>query len=183
MQERDDEDAARATLIENIQRVDLDPLETAEAFKRLIDVFRMTQEEVADKSGKKRSTVANYLRLLTLPDAMKQALSSGQMTMGHAKAILSLESEELQQTLHRLIDEKKLSVRETEKQSRKLTSKKRKGEVHLQAVEEAIQEKLQTKVTLSSGKLTVHYYDLDGLEALLRTLNVDVDAEEKQEAF
>lgn len=84
-----DDIAAEATLIENIQRVDLNPMEMAEAFKRLIDVFGLTQDKVAMKVGKKRSTVANYLRLLSLPEAIRSQIYLGKVTLGHAKVILS----------------------------------------------------------------------------------------------
>lgn len=167
--------AAKATLIENLQRVNLDPIETAEALKKLIDVFQMTQEEVADKVGKKRSTVANYLRLLTLSDTIKSSVSSGQISMGHAKAILSLNSPELRTKLTDLIVEKQLNVRDAEKESRKLLSKKRgktlKIDESLEEFKERLQRQFGTKVEIESskkgGKISLHYYNWDDLERLL----------------
>lgn len=94
-----DDMAAEATLIENIQRVNLNPLEMAEAFRRLIVVFGLTQDKVAKKVGKKRSTVANYLRLFSLPQEVQEKMNSGEISLGHAKVILSLEDENLRQIL------------------------------------------------------------------------------------
>jgi ParB family chromosome partitioning protein len=173
-----DEHAAKSTLIENVQRVDLDPIELAHAFKKLIDVFRMTQEEVAEKVGKKRSTVANYLRLLTLADPIKMAVSKGEITMGHAKALLSLESPELRKQLAHLIVEKELTVREAERESRKLTRGKKitsqqqpDHALFAEELEERLQQYLGTKVTIdhnkNGGKILLHYYSLEDLERLL----------------
>lgn len=187
VRDSDDEHAAKSTLIENVQRVNLDPIEMSEAFKRLIDVFRMTQEEVAEKVGKKRSTVANYIRLLTLSDTIKTHVSSGAITTGHAKAILSLESKELQNKLSRLIIEKQLTVREAEKESRKLQRKKRSSlpvassDVHLEEIEEQLQQMLGTKVqidhTKKGGKLIIHYYGAEDLENLIRSLGCKIGAD------
>lgn len=175
-----DEQAAKATLIENVQRVDLDPIETAHAFKKLIDVFRMTQEEVADKVGKKRSTVANYLRLLTLSDPIKIAVSKGDISMGHAKALLSINSPELRTKLTDLIIEKQLNVRETEKECRTLERKKKqkpasnKRDDSLSEFQERLQLQFGTKVEIQpakkGGKIALHYYSADDLERLLSCL-------------
>ncbi len=167
-----DEHAAKSTLIENVQRVNLDPMEMAEAFQKLLTVFRMTQEELAEKVGKKRSTVANYLRLLTLPESIQQALSKGEISMGHAKAILSLDSKDLQGALTELIKEKQLTVRDAEKESRKLTQKKqpKARDPHIEELEEHMKQQLGTKVEISpsrrGGKITLHYYSLEDLERL-----------------
>lgn len=176
-----DEQAAKATLIENVQRVDLDPIETAHAFKKLIDVFRMTQEDVADKVGKKRSTVANYLRLLTLSDQIKSAVSKGEISMGHAKALLSINSPELRTKLTDLIIEKQLNVRETEKECRSLERKKKqksssatKRDDSLNEFQERLQLQFGTKVEIQpakkGGKIALHYYSTDDLERLLSCL-------------
>lgn len=173
----DDEEAARATLIENVQRVDLNPMETAQALRRLIDVFRMTQEEVAEHVGKKRSTVANYLRLLSLPEQIQTALRSGEITLGHAKAILSLDHPEKQVQLHQEVIAHSLSVRDTEKQSAKQAKKTKPAakDVHVEAVEARLRESLGMKVELAhqgkrGGKLTIHYHTLDDLDRLLDSL-------------
>lgn len=181
VREIDDEQAAKSTLIENIQRVDLDPIEMAEAFKSLIAVFRMTQEEMAEKLGKKRSTIANYLRLLSLPTSIQQSLSKKAITMGHAKAILSLESPQLQEKLTDLIVQKQLNVREAEKESKKFVRMgKKKGsssskDQHIAEIEEALQQLLGTKVRIEpsrkGGKVTIHYYTDDDLERLVSVIN------------
>lgn len=181
VRESNEEDAAKATLIENLQRVDLDPIETALAFKRLIDIFRMTQEEVAEQVGKKRSTVANYLRLLSLPKDIQEGISKGSITMGHAKAILSLDNQTLQDSLHQMILNQNLTVREAEKESTHLSKeiKKRpspsKKEIHLRKIEERLQERFGTKVALEQsekkgGKLVLYYYNLDDLDRLMNLL-------------
>lgn len=170
--------AAKSTLIENLQRVNLDPIETAEALRRLVDVFRMTQEEAADKVGKKRSTVANYLRLLTLSEKIKNSVSSGQISMGHAKAILSLNSPELRSQLSDLIIEKQLTVRDAERESRKLVGKKRKSPAPKERPWEEFVERLQqrfgTKAEIEhskkGGKISLHYYSTEDLERLLGLL-------------
>lgn len=106
--------AAEATLIENIQRVNLNPLEMAEAFKKLISVFGLTQDKVAARVGKKRSTVANYLRLLSLSTSIREEISSGGLSLGHAKVILSLDNPQLREILSKRIVKGKLAVREAE---------------------------------------------------------------------
>ncbi len=180
IRESSDEQAARATLIENLQRVDLDPMETALALKKLIDVFGMTQEAVAEKVGKKRSTVANYLRLLTLPKQIQEGLSKGEITMGHAKAILSLEGAELQKQLHEMILRTQMTVRETEKESGKISKQKgtkaKSKASSYREVEEKLQATLGTKVSLlqegKGGRLILHYYSLDDLERLLQFFSI-----------
>lgn len=172
VRDANDENAAKATLIENIQRVNLDPLELAAGFKKLITVFRMTQEEVADRVGKKRSTVANYLRLLGLPDAIKGAISKGEITMGHAKAILALEGDELQKKLADLIVEKNLTVRDAEGESRKLVRKTgaKEGDSHLEEFREQLEYRYGTKIEIlparQGGKVVFHYSDSSDLERM-----------------
>lgn len=176
----DDAHAAKSTLIENLQRVNLDPLETAEAFQKLIDIFRMTQEEIAEKVGKKRSTIANYLRLLALPQTIQQSLSQGHITMGHAKAILSLNSATLQQKLNEKIIENQLTVREAEKASQKLLPPPlKKKETHLQEMEEKLQEALGTKVEVESstrgkGRIHISFYSQEDLERLVPLLTSSI---------
>jgi ParB family chromosome partitioning protein len=179
-----DSEAAKATLIENVQRIDLNPIDTAEGLKRLIEVFQMTQEEVADKVGKKRSTVANYLRLLTLSEEMRSSIVRGEISMGHAKAILSLDSPELKERLHHLVVEMQLNVRDTEKESQKLArlNQKKRGNskqstIVVADLEEKLVQKFGTKITIehqknSSGSVRFRYYNLDDLDRLLSLLGV-----------
>ena len=116
----DDVKTAQISIIENVQREDLNPVEEAFAYKALIDKFGMTQEEVAAKVGKNRSTVANLLRLLDLPDEILELLKNGELTAGHARALLALSDEEKMLPLAQKIIDKGLSVRDVEKTIRLL---------------------------------------------------------------
>ncbi len=178
------EQSAQVALIENIQRVDLNPLEIAKALKSLIHQFGYQQEELAKRLGKKRSTVANYVRLLNLPLNMQESLQKGTLSMGHAKAILSLEKLEKRQLLHDLILQKGLTVRQTEEAALNLDQKRKKGSsliqvnaLYLQQLAEKIQLKLGTKVTMQGkdqkGKITIDYYNLDDLDRLLKLFKIE----------
>jgi len=170
--------SAEAALIENLQRVDLNPIEIAAALKRLLDDFKLDQAELAKRVGKKRSTVANYLRLLTLPVDIQQSVRQHLITMGHAKAILTVEDLSLQFLLHEKILSEHLSVRQTEEQAFKLSLKHQdKQQVRLDprdpdlvAFERGLERALGTKVRLETkgegGTLTLHYYSLDDLDRL-----------------
>ena len=173
--------SAEAALIENIQRVDLNPLEIAKALRRLIEEFGLQQEELALKVGKKRSTLANYLRLLTLPHKIQESVQSGLISMGHAKAILSVDGFERQLYLHDLVVEDGLSVRETEeaaqkkeKSSKRIRSKWPVNDCYLSDLQERLQMRLGTKVVISAqgkrGKIIIDYYGLDDLERVLEVI-------------
>src|SRR5207237_8970590 len=114
LREATDHEAFELALVENLQREDLKPLELAEGYKRLIDERRWTQEQVADRVGKARVSVANTLRLLQLPDEVKHQLKAGALDMGHAKALLGLPKAAEMVSLGRTVVAEKLSVRETE---------------------------------------------------------------------
>src|SRR5436190_1431402 len=107
-------DVLQLALVENIQREDLNPMEEANAYHQLHDEFGMTQEEIARRVGKERSTVANFLRLLKLPAAVKELLASGQLSMGHARALLAIESAKKQEALAERVVKNDLNVRQTE---------------------------------------------------------------------
>lgn len=180
---RNDQMSAEAALIENVQRVDLNPLEIAKALKALMDEFGYGQEQVALKIGKKRSTIANYLRLLTLPLSIQMSINSHQITMGHAKAILSLDDEEKQRLLHELILRDDLTVREAEEASQRISLKAQKKELvyenrdfYIEDLAEKIQRRLGTKVHIQpkgkKGKVTIDYYSLDDLDRLLEILGI-----------
>ncbi|MDI6868573.1 MAG: ParB/RepB/Spo0J family partition protein [Coprothermobacterota bacterium] len=115
VKELDDLQALEISLVENLQREDLNPLEVAKALKELMEKFRLTQEEAAERIGKSRSEVANLLRLLNLPSVVQASLKSGRISYGQARALLSLESEEEMLKALRTVEEKKLTVRETER--------------------------------------------------------------------
>lgn len=173
--------SAEAALIENIQRVDLNSIEIAKALRSLIDQFGYHQDELAQRIGKKRSTVANYLRLLGLPKNIQQSLMNGQITMGHAKAILSLEGEKKQNLFHEQILTDHLNVRETEKEAFKISKKSKKQtssnrDFFLQQLENKVQEKLGTKVSIkgkgNKGQIVIDYYNLDDLDRVLELLGI-----------
>lgn len=157
-----------AALIENIQRVDLNPLEIAKALKSLAEDFQWTQEEIAEKVGKKRSTIANYFRLLMLPLSIKESLAQNQITMGHAKAILSFQYEKEQLALHEKILKENLSVRQTEA----LVAKKPKPIIEpqrdffLEDIAKKMEERLGTKVVVTGTKIIIDYYNLDDLDRI-----------------
>ncbi len=147
-QEFSDDVAAEATLIENIQRVNLNPLEMAEAFKKLITVFGLTQDKVALRVGKKRSTVANYLRLLSLSDSIRKSICDGDVSLGHAKVILSLEDVKLREILSEKIVSQKLAVREAELEAKKLLAKTQSTSKQAETSEK---RELQEKLAAASG--------------------------------
>ncbi|HRD55980.1 MAG TPA: ParB/RepB/Spo0J family partition protein [Parachlamydiaceae bacterium] len=170
--------SAESALIENIQRVDLNPMEISKALKLLSLDFSLNQEELAKRVGKKRSTVANYLRLLLLPKEIQESVSSNAISMGHAKAILSLEGIEKQKLLHELILRDDLSVREAEAGALRIAEKAKRQKLsyvtrdfHLEQLAEKIQKKLGTKVFIQGkgkkGRISIDYYNLDDLDRLL----------------
>jgi ParB family chromosome partitioning protein len=169
--------SAQAALIENIQRVDLNPIEIARALHVLANQLQLRQEELAQQVGKKRSTVANYLRLLTLPQEIQESVLSGKITMGHAKAILSLEEAEEQHVLHEKILKEGLSVRQAEQTGQRLSQKEKRApavaaqDPHLTALTEKLQQRLGTKVAIRGegvcGSIEIAYYSLDDLDRLL----------------
>jgi ParB family chromosome partitioning protein len=145
-------DALQIALIENIQREDLNPIEEANAYHQLHDDFGLTQEEISKRVGKERSTVANFLRLLKLPDPVKKLLASGELSMGHARALLSLDSAKKQQQLADRIVNSSLNVRQTELLASGGTRKKAKREkpkdVFTRDAEEKLTKSLRTKVDI-----------------------------------
>jgi ParB family chromosome partitioning protein len=175
--------SAQAALIENIQRVDLNALEIAKALKRLMVEFGLTQDQLAQQIGKKRSTVANYLRLLTLPPAIQESILKDFISMGHAKAILALEQEEKQMLLHELILRDDLNVRETEQAARRIGEKAKKQQLsyvtrdfYLEHLADKMREKLGTQVSIQAkgkkGRISIDYYSLDDLDRLLHLFGV-----------
>ncbi len=166
-------------LIENIQREDLNPLEAAEAFKRLQDEFRITQEDLAKRVGKERSTIANFLRILGLPKEVKQGLSSGALSMGHAKAILGLERARDQVQIAAHIIRKGMSVREAEAFASRLKSPPKEKKVRLshelKSIEEKLKKALGTKVSIATrakgGRIVIEYYSDEELDRILEKIS------------
>lgn len=163
------------SLVENLQRESLNPLEVANVFQRMMDELGFTQEEVADKVGKDRSSVANYLRLLLLPPTVQEFLSEDKLSMGHARALAALEDPGAQIALAGEIVRRSLSVRDVEKivsRSKKAAPVIRKADFDpdLRSVEEDLVRALGTKVTISGnrkkGTIKVLYYSLDDLNRI-----------------
>lgn len=178
--------SAQAALIENVQRVDLNPIEIAKALQSLMDEFHLSYEELSQRIGKKRSTISNYIRILGLPKNIQQSIASDHISLGHAKAILSLKGFEQQNLLFELILRDELSVRETEEAALRIAEKakvKRKAliftnrDFFLDQLAEKIQSKLGTKVTIQGkgkkGRIFIDYYNLDDLDRLLQLLGID----------
>jgi ParB family chromosome partitioning protein len=163
-------------LIENLQREDLNPIEEAEAYDRLITDFEMTQEEISATVGKSRPAIANSLRLLSLQEKLKVKLIDGEITSGHARALLSLSDTALQLKAAEEITKKELNVRDTEmlvKRLTKLKTEKKKDttDVEYRAIEERFREVFGTKVKImnnkKNGKIMIEYYSLDELDRII----------------
>ena len=185
--------AFELALVENLQREDLNPMEEAEAYRRLSDEFGYTQEELARRVGKDRATVANSLRLLKLPGKARELVIAGQLSMGHARALLGLESVAAVEAGAAQVVGKQLSVRQTEDLVRRLqrgqASDGKRGSTHsaegdaapkekspaVRDVEERLQRALGTRVQLNqasktSGTIEIHYHSLDELDGLMLRL-------------
>ena len=171
-------------LVENIQREDLNPLEEAMAYSRLIDEMGLTQSQVASRVGRERSTVANFLRLLQLPDYAQADLLDGRLSMGHARAILMLEDPESQKELRDQIIEKDLSVRQAEALARRLAEGKRPGarvrreDPDIRNLCEDLTRRLGSKVkivqTKRGGRLEIRYRSVQDLERVIELLRAGV---------
>ncbi|MCL4387109.1 MAG: ParB/RepB/Spo0J family partition protein [Patescibacteria group bacterium] len=163
-------------LIENIQRADLNPLEEATAYKKLLDAFSLTQEEVARKVGKARSTVANTMRLLSLPVEVKRGLREGKITEGHARAILALPTLEQQLALYNSIISGSLNVRQAEARVKKgpITMLKEEDNLEIKSLIQKLSEFFGTKVTIqrkgAGGKIQIEYYSDEELERIYKKL-------------
>jgi ParB family chromosome partitioning protein len=177
-------EALEISLIENLQREDLNPIEAAEAFKHLIEEFNISQEDLSKRIGKDRTTIANTLRLLKLPVEVKDELLQNRITSGHARAILSLESKEKQKELCALIIKKGLSVREaealairwSEKPKKPVTPVKKRGDLESQlgSLQDSLRKYLGTKVQITPkgkrGKIEIEYYSHEDLERIVETI-------------
>jgi ParB family chromosome partitioning protein len=173
-----DQVALAIGLIENIQRESLTPLEEAKALQQLIEDFKMTHEEISNIVGRSRSTVSNLIRLLQLNDAVKQLLSSGDIEMGHARALLSLTKNQQLDVANQVI-KKSLSVRQTEELVKKVlnpTPKKSTSiEPRILELMQTLNKKLASKTEIKSngnqGKIIIHYQSIDELDNILNHIN------------
>jgi len=175
-----DIDSLELSIIENVQREDLNPIDQAKAFKRLLHEFNMTQEGISATIGKDRATVANILRLLKLPEKIQAFVSRGTISMGHAKAILGLDKESEQMRLCTKVIKNDLSVRDTEGYAKKLSggTKKKKPEKdpNLIVIEEQLSDVLGTKVKIlrskQGGKIEIEFYSEKDLERVVTRLKL-----------
>ncbi len=184
-----DEQSLQIALIENLQREDINPLDAAAAYRRLMEEFGLTQDEIALTLGKSRSAVANTLRLLNLPSEVRDYVRSGELSEGHARAVLSLSDEDLQRRLARLAIEKSLSVRETERLARQWLAQgvsreamqnvsretsPRELDPNIAEIESRLREIFRTKVSLiinkDRGRIEIEFYSSEDLERILSLL-------------
>jgi ParB family chromosome partitioning protein len=180
VREADDLERLELALIENVQRSDLSPLETAEAYRELAEDFSLSHEEISTKVAKSRVSVTNTLRLLKLPDAVQKALADEQISEGHARALLGLNSPQGQIAALQSIIGHDLNVRQTEELVRKMTGHKpepqpeKEPEPEILALEERLRNRLSTRVTLHHGKkggtITIHYFSDEELDGLIKQL-------------
>jgi ParB family transcriptional regulator, chromosome partitioning protein len=173
----DDGEVLEIALIENIQRENLNPLEEARAYRRLSDEFHLTQDEIAQRVGKDRSTVANTLRLLQLPSQIQRDIERGVLSAGHARALVTAGSDTAKIKLAHEVVTRRLSVRQTERLAKQ--NGHALADTEQRAVEERLTLALGTRVRLvprrdGSGRLEIEYYSLDGLNGLLDRLTASV---------
>jgi len=177
----DDAESLRHALLENLQREDLNPIEEARGYQALKDGYALAVGDIAGMIGKNRSTVANSLRLLALPEIVKSLIVEGKLTAGHARALLAIEGEAAQIEWARKIVDESLTVREIERTvPGKTRSKKRRGirrtSPHLQAIEDAIETHLGTRAKITprskGGVLWIEYYSDEELENVLERMGI-----------
>ncbi|TFG42953.1 MAG: ParB/RepB/Spo0J family partition protein, partial [Syntrophobacterales bacterium] len=177
-----DDQMLELSLVENIQRENLNPIEEAEAYHRLIEQSHLTQDQAAARVGKSRSAVANFLRLRQLPEEVKASIVKGGLSMGHARALLGAENGTQQLAAWRAVVARGLSVRETEDLVRRLKAEKKKPRaalhgseaVHLASLSEDLSRQLGTKVTIRKsgrqGRVEIEFYGNDDLDRLIARL-------------
>ena len=175
IKELDDKDAFVLAIVENLQRQDLNPIEEARAFTHLIEEFEFSLEDIAQFVSKDKTTVVNALRLLKLPDKIKEALQKGIITRTQARTILGVEKLQAQEKLFHQILKEGLSVREIEKKARLVSGKRKKIDPFIVEVEERLQKLLGTKVKIfnkknNCGRIVVEYYTLEDLERIIKRL-------------
>lgn len=167
------------SLIENLQREDLNPIEEAEAYARLVKEFKMTQDDIAERIGKSRPAVANILRLLNLDDRVKEYVMDGVLSEGHARCLITVSNKEIQYEIAKKVIDGNLNVRQTEKLVKSMAGKKKRiirtvQPLFIADAQERLKNALGTKVTVShgrkKGKIEIEYYTLDDLERIMDIL-------------
>lgn len=179
----DDQESLTMALVENIQRHDLDPIEIALSYQRLMDEIQLTQEQMSDRVGKKRSTIANYLRLLKLDPVIQTGIRDGFISMGHGRAIINIDNQDAQADIYHKIVSKNLSVRETEAlvkeyQEGKSTGKKVKssgsialGDTEKKALSSYLGVKADVKIAANGkGKITIPFKSEDDFKRILKLI-------------
>ena len=180
-----DQEIVEISLIENIQREDLNPIEEAQAYKRLLTEFNLKQDEVADRVSKSRTAVTNSMRLLKLCDEVQQMIINEMISTGHARALISIEDPEQQYSIAQKIFDEKLSVRDVEKlvkdlgkpeKAKKTAAVDKSLEIVYQDIEEKLKQKLSTKVAISSkgngsGKIEIEFYSHEDLDKIIDLLS------------
>ncbi|MGD8471494.1 MAG: ParB/RepB/Spo0J family partition protein [Desulfobacteraceae bacterium] len=178
----DDSKLLELSIVENIQRANINPIEESEAYHRLITEFNLTQDNVATRVGKSRSAVANFLRLRQLPEPIKISIQEGKLTMGHARALLGIENTTQQMAAWRAVVKKDLSVRETEELIRSLKGEKKRPKVgrknteafYLVTLADELSRHFGTKVVIKqrgqAGRVEIEFYSNDDLDRLIERL-------------
>jgi ParB family chromosome partitioning protein len=183
-----DAQAMEMTIVENLQRADLNPMEQARAFDRLSKDFQMTQEQMAVRTGKDRASIGNFLRLLRLPRSVQQSLEAGELSFGHARALLALESQERMQTAAEYILEQSMSVRQAEMLVQSMLNPEQPGltreekaavrlvtmDPNVREAQEVLQRRLGLRVRIEDrkgkGKVIIEYSGVDDFDAILSAL-------------
>jgi ParB family chromosome partitioning protein len=172
----DEQSKLELALIENVQRENLNPIEAAYSYKKLMDEFNLTQDEVARKVGKARSTIANTVRLLSLPVEIKAALSKGVITEGHARTLLGIENKDEQLLLFQNMVSGKITVRQAESRSSRVKNSAagKTKDPNFEAAEKKLEETLGSKVVIKSkskgGQIVIGYYSLEDLERIYKII-------------
>lgn len=170
------------SLIENLQREDLNPMEEAMAYKRLVEDFSLTQEEIANRVGKSRPAIANSLRLLNLDSRVANYIVEGTLSEGHGRMLVSIDKKDLQYEIAKKIIDESLNVRQTERLIKKLNEKKsvnekkEKKDIYIKDIEEKLKNVLGTKVSINKsrkkGKIEIEYYSEDDFQRILDIFNL-----------
>jgi ParB family chromosome partitioning protein len=188
VKEVNDTEAMAIAITENIQREDLNAVELARAYSALMNEFNLTQEQLAQSVGKSRPAVANMMRLLQLPQEIQENILSDKISMGHARALLSLEQQNLQIELCKKIIELELSVRQTEKMVQKLLQQPKQQRIAFRSAEiEAIENKLRTMLatqvkvqqTGKKGKIEIEYYSVDDIDRIINIIEAGLASGKK----
>ena len=186
VRELDDQTMLTLALVENLQRADLNPIEEAEGYLRLVNEFQLTQQQVADVVGKDRSTVANMLRLLSLPASVRRMLQDGQVTLGHARALLGLSNERAMTDLAREVAANGLTVRDVERRVREGSTKPKPEKAprpdarsaEVRRIEDGLRKRFQTDVHVAvtdreRGEIRIAFYSADDFERVIELLGGD----------